>query len=326
MSAVLEVRDLQVAVGGLPIVRGVDLTLAAGQRLGLVGESGSGKTLTALAIMGLHRDPIRVVGGQVLLVGTDLLRLRRRQLDKIRGAEIAMVYQDVAASLNPLITIGHQIVEAIRLHEPVPRAVALDRAADLLGEVGLANPRDRLSAYPHELSGGQRQRVMIAMALSAQPKALLCDEPTTALDVTTQARVIGLIDRICAQRGLSAILITHDLAVAGGFCDDIAVMYAGQIVEQAATKQLFATPLHPYSEALLSATVDLDTDLDRPVPAIPGYPPLPEEVDEHCSFRTRCVKAQNECRQVITLRRIGDSDVRCVLATGIPNGTDGVVR
>jgi oligopeptide/dipeptide ABC transporter ATP-binding protein len=311
---VLDVAGLEVSVGSTPIVRGVGFALSAGRRLGIVGESGSGKTLTALAIMGLHRHPIRVTGGRVRLGETDLLGLSRRRLDRVRGRRISMIYQDPGSSLNPLMTIGAQIVEAIRLHQNVSRGVARDRAAHLLGEVGIPDPRGRVDAYPHEFSGGMRQRVMIAMALAGEPEVLLCDEPTTALDVTTQARVIDLIDRICHERGLAAVLITHDLGVAAGFCDDIAVMYAGQIVESAPVAALYASPGHPYSQALMSATIDLGADLLTPIPVIPGQPPLPEDLGGGCAFAPRCPLALDRCAEPVEPRPVGTALVRCVRA------------
>jgi oligopeptide/dipeptide ABC transporter ATP-binding protein len=312
-TPLLEVRDLEVSIGKTPAVRSVSFKLAPGERLGIVGESGSGKTLTALSIMGLHREPVRVSRGQVLLGGLDLTSLRRRELDKVRGARISMIYQDPATSLNPLMTVGAQILEAIRLHDPMSRPRAEDRAVDLLGEVGVPNPRQRLSAYPHEFSGGMRQRVMIAIALACQPEVLLCDEPTTALDVTTQALVINLLDRLCRERGVASVLITHDLAVASGFCDNIAVMYAGQFVEQAPTVDFFARPGHPYSAALVSATVDLSVDVGKPLPAIAGQPPLAGAFAQGCAFRPRCPHAVEACAtETIQLRPVGASMVRCI--------------
>jgi oligopeptide/dipeptide ABC transporter ATP-binding protein len=317
-APLLDVRDLEVSVGDTPVVRSVSFQLAPGERLGIVGESGSGKTLTALSVIGLHRAPVRVSGGQVLLNGTDLLTLRRREIDKIRGARISMIYQDPATSLDPLMTIGDQIVEAIRLHEPASRAQARNRAVDLLGEVGVPTPRERLGAYPHEFSGGMRQRVMIAIALACQPEVLLCDEPTTALDVTTQALVLDLLDRLCREHGVASILITHDLAVASGFCDRIAVMYAGQVVEQAPAADFFERPAHPYSGALLSASVDLTADISRPLPTIAGQPPLAGDLTAGCAFRSRCPYAVDACATgEIELLSIdesgpGDREARCI--------------
>jgi oligopeptide/dipeptide ABC transporter ATP-binding protein len=311
----LEVNDLRVDVGTTPIVRGVSFSLRPGTRLGLVGESGSGKSVTALSIMGLIRQPLRVTGGQVRLGDVDLRTLRRKELDRVRGRRISMIYQDPAAALNPLMTVGDQIAEAVRLHTDTNRAAARQRAADLLGEVGVPHARTRLRAYPHEFSGGMLQRVMIAMALAGDPDVLLCDEPTTALDVTTQVRIMNLLDRLCSATGVAALLITHDLGVAAGFCDDVAVMYSGQIVERAGTPALFSAPEHPYSQALMSAIIDLDVDLDRPVPAIPGQPPAPGEVGAGCSFQPRCPRAIPQCgTQAPALREVGASLVRCIRA------------
>jgi oligopeptide/dipeptide ABC transporter ATP-binding protein len=311
---VLDVRGLEVAAGTMPIVRGVDLTLRTGQRLGIVGESGSGKSVTALSIMRLLRAPLHITGGQVLLDGVDLVRLSRRHLDGLRGNRISMIYQDPGRALNPLMRVGDQIVEAITLHRDVDRAVARRQAADLLGEVGVHDAARRMGAFPHEFSGGLRQRVMIAIALACEPGVLICDEPTTALDVTTQALVMNLIDRICAERGLSAILITHDLGVASGFCDDIAVMYAGQFVELSSVGALFEHARHPYSSALLASTVDLESPLEEPLPAISGNPPLPSEIGEGCAFRPRCPLAEPRCAVgTIPLRTIDDARVRCIV-------------
>lgn len=311
----LELTDLRVAAGATEIVRGVDLVLRPGERLGLVGESGSGKTVTVLAAMGLLRSPLHITSGQVTLGGKDLLSMGRRELDRRRGSQIAMIYQDPNRALNPLMTIGQQIRENIRLHDAVSPAVADSRAVYLLGQVGVPSPASRLGAYPHEFSGGMRQRVMIAMALSCGPQVLLCDEPTTALDVTTQAKVMRLLDELCSEREVAAVLITHDLAVAGGFCDDIAVMYAGQIVERTTTDQLFDHPRHPYSAALLASTIGLDTPISHSLPAIPGQPPTPAEVDDGCAFRGRCSLATAECAtSSMRLRRVDSSMVRCIRA------------
>ena len=311
----LDVSDLWVNVRSTPIVRGVSFTLRPGARLGLVGESGSGKSLTALSIMGLLRPPLRVTGGQVRLGDVDLRSLRRKELDRVRGRRISMIYQDPAASLNPLMTVGDQIAEAVRLHSDASRAAAKERAVELLGEVGVPHARSRLRSYPHEFSGGMLQRVMIAMALAGDPDVLLCDEPTTALDVTTQVRIINLLDRLCSATGVAALLITHDLGVAAGFCDDIAVMYAGQIVEHAPTATLYSQPRHPYSTALMSAIIDLDVDLDRPVPAIAGQPPSPGEAGHGCAFQPRCPRAIELCgAEVPAMREVGGSLVRCIRA------------
>jgi oligopeptide/dipeptide ABC transporter ATP-binding protein len=295
-APILDVQGLCVGTGTTAIVRDVSFTLAPGRRLGIVGESGSGKTLTALAVMGLLRRPLRATAGTVRLGDVDLLSLSRRRLDRERGGRIAMIYQDPMASLNPLHRVGDQIVEAIRLHAPVPKAAAHERAVELLADVGIADPGVKARAYPHELSGGMRQRVMIAMALSAEPDVLLCDEPTTALDVTTQRRIVELLVRISEERGVAMVMITHDLGVAAGFCDDVAVMYGGRIVERRPVAELYARPAHPYTEALLGAAIDLTAPLDAPVTTIPGQPPVAGDLPSGCSFHPRCRYAQEVCR------------------------------
>ena len=266
MTPVLELRDLTVTFGSVEAVRGVSLGLQRGQRLGLVGESGSGKTVTALSIMRLVRGGVTT--GEIRLGSDDVLKMGRRKLESVRGGRIAMIYQDPMSSLNPVHTIGRQLVETLPLHTDATRRPARARAAELLAEVGVARPDERLHAYPHEFSGGMRQRVMIAMALCGEPEVLIADEPTTALDVTTQARIIDLLDRIVDDRGTAVLLITHDLGVAAGFCDDIMVMRHGQIVESAPAETLYAHPTHPYTRGLLGAVVDLTTDVTKPIPTL----------------------------------------------------------
>jgi oligopeptide/dipeptide ABC transporter ATP-binding protein len=295
----LDVRDLVVEFplhgGTITPVRGVSFTLARRQRLGIVGESGSGKSLTALAIMRLLSPPGRIAGGEVLLRDRDLTTLSEREMAHVRGGAISLVYQDPMSSLNPVQTIGRQIVEAIRAHEDVSGKVARARTIDLLGEVGLPSPQTRFDSYPHQFSGGMRQRVMIAMAISTGPDVLIADEATTALDVTTQSRIIDLLARLVDEHDMGVILITHDLGLAASFCDDVHVMYAGRIVERAAVEPLFARPLHPYTEALLGSICHLDYDVTRPIAAIPGHPPLPQAVPEGCSFHPRCPYAFGRC-------------------------------
>ncbi|WP_424937071.1 MULTISPECIES: dipeptide ABC transporter ATP-binding protein [Bacteria] len=262
-APVLEVRDLTVSYGDVTPVKGVGFAVRPGERIGLVGESGSGKSLTALSIMRLNEGAS--LGGEILLDGRDLLSLPRRAMQRVRGGEIAMVYQDPMSSLNPVRTIGHQLVEAIRLHERTTAAASRARAVELLTEVGVPFPEERLGQYPHEFSGGMRQRVMIAMAMSSRPKVLIADEPTTALDVTTQSRIIDLLDRLADEHGTAVILITHDLGVAAGFCERIHVMRDGRIVEEAPVDRLYSSPEHPYTKALLGAVVDLTVDVHRPI-------------------------------------------------------------
>jgi peptide/nickel transport system ATP-binding protein len=295
----LTVSDLRVTLlgpGHHPIepVRGVTLRLARGQRLGIVGESGSGKSLTALALMRLLHPPARL-SGEVLLDGEDLLQLSDRAMARVRAKRMSMIYQDPMSSLNPVFTVGKQIVEAIRIAGDVSTGAARARAIDLLGEVGVPEPKRRIDSYPHEFSGGMRQRVMIAMALSTDPDVIIADEPTTALDVTTQARVIDLLSRVVRDRGLAVILITHDLGVAAGFCDEVKVMYAGRFVESAPVDALYAQAVHPYTEALLNAVCRLDADIDRPMIAIGGQPPLPGALPAGCPFHPRCPAAETRC-------------------------------
>ncbi|MBO9625685.1 MAG: ABC transporter ATP-binding protein [Microbacterium sp.] len=262
-APVLRVQDLTVSYGDVTPVKGISFDVRPGERIGLVGESGSGKSLTALSIMRLNDGA--TLGGSIRLRDRELLSLTPRQMTRVRGGEIAMVYQDPMSSLNPVRTIGHQLVEAIRLHERMPKEAARARAVELLTEVGVPLPEERLGQYPHEFSGGMRQRVMIAMAMSSRPAVLIADEPTTALDVTTQSRIIDLLDRLADEHGTAVILITHDLGVAAGFCERIHVMRHGRIIEEAPVDTLYAHPEHPYTKALLGAVVDLTVDVHQPI-------------------------------------------------------------
>jgi peptide/nickel transport system ATP-binding protein len=296
---VLDVRNLAVEfpyhAGTVRPVRGASFTVASRERLGLVGESGSGKSLTALSLMRLLPPPGRIAEGQVLMGGVDLAQLSERQMARVRGGRIALVGQDPMSSLNPVHSIGRQIVEAIRVHEDVSQRVARTRAIELLGQVGLPNPARRFDSYPHQFSGGMRQRVMIAIAISSGPEVLIADEPTTALDVTTQARIMDLLSSLVEEREMAVILITHDLGLAASFCDDIQVMYAGRIVERSRPGPLFSQPIHPYTEALLDAICRLDYDVSKPIAAIPGQPPLPQQLPSGCPFHTRCPHAFDRC-------------------------------
>ena len=263
-DVVLTVDDLTVSFGSTQPVKGISFTLRRGERIGLVGESGSGKSLTALSIMRLVEGA--TLGGSVTLKDTDLLSLSDRQMARVRGGKVAMVYQDPMSSLNPVMTIGAQLIEAVRLHSPQSKAQASERAIELLTEVGVPFPEERMAQYPHEFSGGMRQRVMIAMAMSGRPDVLIADEPTTALDVTTQARIIDLLDRLAEDHGTAVVLITHDLGVAAGFCETIHVMRHGLIVESNRAVELYENPQHEYSKALLAAVVDLTIDYTKPIP------------------------------------------------------------
>jgi peptide/nickel transport system ATP-binding protein len=296
----LDVRDLVVEISiprrpSIKPVRGVSFEVKPGQRVGIVGESGSGKSLTALALMRLLPPRARIAGGEVHLGGRDLARLSERQMARVRGGRISIVYQDPMSSLNPLLTVGSQIIEAIAAHGRVGRREARARAVAVLADVGLPQPERRVDDYPHQFSGGMRQRVMIAMAICTNPDVLIADEPTTALDVTTQARIMEMLGRIVEERGMGVILITHDLGLASSFCDDINVMYGGRIVESGRAEAVLRTPAHPYSEALLDSICGLDRDVAAPIAAIAGQPPLPDRLPPGCSFHPRCAYAQDLC-------------------------------
>ncbi len=288
---VLSVRNLRTefrsAGGTVAAVRDVSFELARGERIAIVGESGSGKSALALSVLGLIEPPGRVAGGEVWLNGRDIAGLSERAMQRVRGKEIAVVFQDPMTALNPVKTIGAQIVEALRVHEPGLRtAAARRRAVELLRDVEVPAPERRLDQYPHEYSGGMRQRVMIAIALANSPDVLVADEPTTALDVTTQAQIMDLLARVVADRGTAVILITHNLGVVAGFCDSVFVMYAGRLVERAPRDELFALPVHPYTEALLGSVPRPDR-LGRLV-AIPGAPPDLAHLPGGCTFAPRC--------------------------------------
>jgi len=301
-DVVLAVRDLVVEISiprrpAIRPVRGVSFEVRQGRRLGIVGESGSGKSLTALSLMRLLPPRARIAGGEVLLGGLDLASLSERAMARVRGGRISTVYQDPMSSLNPLMTVGQQITEAITTHGRLGRREARDRAIEVLGDVGLPQPERRVDDRPHEFSGGMRQRVMIAMAICTDPDVLIADEPTTALDVTTQARIMELLGRIVDERRMGLILITHDLGLASSFCDDVHVMYGGRIVESGSAEAVLGTPAHPYSEALLDSICGLDRDVDKPIAAIAGQPPLPHQLPSGCPFHPRCAYAQPICTE-----------------------------
>ena len=264
-EAVLDIQNLAVQYGETVPVDGISFSLHRGERIGLVGESGSGKSLTALSIMRLTDRA--ELGGVVDLGGVNLLSLSQRQMTRVRGGRVAMVYQDPMSSLNPVMTIGQQLIEAIRVHSTTTKVAAHARAVELLAEVGVPFPEERMKQYPHEFSGGMRQRVMIAMAMSGKPDILIADEPTTALDVTTQALIIDLLDRLAEEHGTAVVLITHDLGVAAGFCETIHVMRHGKIVESAPATELYKNPQNEYSKILLKSVVDLTIDVTKPIPS-----------------------------------------------------------
>jgi len=304
----LEVSGLEIRFPGgdrpFEVVRGASLTVDRGEIVGLVGESGSGKSLTALAILGLVPPPGRVVGGRILLDGRDLRGLSERALRSVRGARIGLVFQEPMAALNPVLTLETQICEAIRAHRPpggagvrVSARAARARALELLELLAIPDPLRRLGEYPHQLSGGQRQRAMLAIALAAGPELLIADEPTTALDVTLQAQVLELLERLRRELGLAILLITHDLAVVAESCDRVLVMYAGEIVEAATAGQLFAQPAHPYARALLASIPVLGHPAPRgELPAIPGQVPPADRLPSGCVFEPRCDVRIDRCR------------------------------
>ncbi|MDE0234387.1 MAG: ABC transporter ATP-binding protein [bacterium] len=292
----LEIRNLEVVFptrdGTVQAVRGVSFTVDAGDSLGVVGESGSGKSTLARAALGLIELPGRIAGGEILWKGRSLLD--KRVARRIRGREISMVSQDPMASMSPILTIGTQMTEVMTRHLDIGRRQALTRAGDLLEKVGIPDPGRRLGQYPFEFSGGMQQRVVIATALSCDPMMLIADEPTTALDVTTQAQILELISSLQKDLGLALVLITHDLGVVAGACDLLKVLYAGEIVESGTADQLFHRPRHPYTAALLGSTPRLDVKADRLV-AIEGHPPDLRQVSIGCSFTPRCPHATTRC-------------------------------
>ena len=320
MTPVLDVCNLRVSFPGpggsrFYPVDGVSFQLARGETLALVGESGCGKSLTSLALLQLVPSPGRVETDSVIRLGdTDVLALRGEALRRIRGRRIGMIFQDPMTSLNPVFTVGDQIAEGIQAHFKMPRGKARERALQLLREVGIPDPTERLNAYPHQLSGGMRQRVMIAIALAAEPEILVADEPTTALDVTVQAQILEVLDRLRASRGMAVLLITHDLGIVAGRADRVAVMYAGQIVEQTSTALLFANPSHPYTQGLFASVPRISGPLKRLNP-IRGSVPAPTAWPSGCRFRPRCPKAFDKSEREPPLLAVEpDHEMRCWLA------------
>ena len=313
----LAVRGLVVSLTGggrqVPVVTGADLMVRRTEIVGLVGESGSGKSLTSLAIARLL-DPraVQITSGSVTLFGRELLTLREREMRRVRGKEIGMIFQDPMTSLDPAFTVGYQLTSVLRLHTDLSRRSARNRAVELLGLVGIGDPARRVEVFPHQLSGGMRQRVMIAMAIACEPKVLIADEPTTALDATTQAQILELIASLAATLHMSTIITTHDLGVVAEVCDRVAVMYAGQIVEQASTEDLFYRPRHPYTERLLQSLPRVGTPVH--LQGIPGQPPRAGRFPPGCRFAPRCPYAEPKCTAgVPQLQPVGtDQQARCV--------------
>jgi peptide/nickel transport system ATP-binding protein len=294
------VKDLSVTFGtrGQKPVRAVDqvsFDIRPGQHVGLVGESGSGKSVTSLAVMGLLPSRGVRTSGEVLYRGRNLLDLGRREMSRLRGREIAMVFQDPMTSLNPVVPVGIQVSEVILRHEDVSRTEARDRAGDLLARVGIPDPRRRLKDYPHQLSGGMRQRVLIAIAIACNPTLLIADEPTTALDVTIQAQVLEVLKELVATTDAALLMITHDLGVVAGLCDEVNVMYSGRIVESAPRRPIFRSPRHPYTRGLLRSIPRLDSARGSQLTPIPGSPTLTLPWEEGCAFAPRCGNRVEEC-------------------------------
>jgi oligopeptide/dipeptide ABC transporter ATP-binding protein len=289
----LSVRNLSTVyddgASSVQAVRDVSFDLRPTERLGVVGESGSGKSALALSILGLIEPPGRVLGGEIELGGRDIAKLSDRQLGAVRGKEIALVLQDPSSALDPVKTIGAQVIEALAVHQPdLRRSAARKRAAELLQEVEISQAERRLDDYPHQYSGGMRQRVAIAIAIANNPSVLIADEPTTALDVTTQAQVLALLDRLVDEHRTAVILITHNLGIVSDFCDSVAVMYAGRFVETSGVEHIFLAPTHPYSEALLKCVPNPERLTQGPLPAITGFPPDLARLPGGCSFAPRC--------------------------------------
>jgi len=300
-APLLDVRNLvtefRTDEGVVRAVDGVSFSVPMRGVLGIVGESGCGKSVSALSIMRLIPKPGRIASGEIMFEGQDLLRLPERQMRSLRGNRIAMIFQEPMSSLNPVYTVGHQLVEAIQLHQKLGKDAALTRAKDMLALVGIPSPAERVESYPHQLSGGMRQRVMIAMALSCEPTLLIADEPTTALDVTIQAQILELLLRLQEELAMSIVLISHDLGIIAEFVQEVVVMYAGKVVEEAKTAALFAHPRHPYTQGLLSSVPSYGDNAAKPrLPTIPGVVPDLRHLPKGCRFQDRCPAVIDQCR------------------------------
>jgi oligopeptide/dipeptide ABC transporter ATP-binding protein len=318
--ATLAVSDLRTRFGGssagATVVDGVSFILQPGRTTALVGESGCGKSVTALSLMRLIEPPGQIVSGSVTLAGRDVLTLTEREMEQVRGAKIGMVFQDPLTSLNPALSIGAQIVETLQAHQPMSGAQAERKAIELLARVGVANPEHRIHDFPHHFSGGMRQRVLIAAAISCSPSVIIADEPTTALDVTVQAKILRLLHDLQRDMGAALLLITHDLGVVAAMADEVLVMYAGRIVERSDVDTLFHNPRHPYTKALLACVAGIEDDRRTPLEPIGGSAPDLRNPPPGCRFAPRCPSAQDICRrQDQTLRAVSaDHEVACVLA------------
>ncbi|MBB95382.1 MAG: dipeptide ABC transporter ATP-binding protein DppD [Rhodobacteraceae bacterium] len=281
------------------LVHDASFSVERGETLAIVGESGSGKSLSALAVIGLLSEGLGIAGGSITFDGRDITKLDEQAHNALRGSEISMIFQEPMTSLNPVRSIGHQITEGMRLKLGLSRRAAKARAIDLLEEVGISDPAQRLKQYPHQLSGGMRQRVMIAIALACKPSLILADEPTTALDVTIQAQILSLTSRICRDHGVGLVLITHNLGIVARYAQNVAVMYGGRIVEQATAAELYRAPMHHYTRGLLSSVPRLDIPRNVPLSPIAGAPPDPLQVVPGCRFHPRCAAATERCGQEV---------------------------
>ena len=316
----LEVKDLEtefkVKRGTVKAVNGVSFEVDKGEILAVVGESGSGKSVTSLSVMGLIRDPGRVAGGEILFNGENLLKKSTKEMQAVRGDKISMIFQEPMTSLNPVYRVKDQIMETILTHTTMNKKEALKRAIEMLDLVGIPAPEQRVNDYPHQMSGGMRQRVMIAMALACDPELLIADEPTTALDVTIQAQILDLINRLREKLGMAVLLITHDLGVVAENEDKVVVMYCGRVVEQATVEQLFTKPLHPYTQGLLDSIPKMDEDRER-LYMIKGIVPDPIHLPKGCSFADRCDKCMEKCREHMPKLSVTEDGrkVRCFLVS-----------
>jgi oligopeptide/dipeptide ABC transporter ATP-binding protein len=302
VQPLLEVKDLRTSFftpqGEVRAVDGVSFSAFPGKLMGLVGESGSGKTVSVLSIMRLLPESARIAGGSIIFEGSDLLKLSEAEMRGVRGAKIAMIFQEPMTSLNPVFTIGSQIAEAIKLHQHTGRQETRDRTIEALRMVGISDAERRIKDYPHQLSGGMRQRVMIAMALACRPKLLIADEPTTALDVTIQAQILDLIRELQVRLGLAVILVTHDLGIVAEYADDVTILYAARVMEQTSAAELFRNPLCPYTKGLLASIPGLDGGHQHRLQAIPGTIPSALNPPSGCRFHPRCPIATDECTRV----------------------------
>ncbi len=323
---VLSLRGLSTEVrtdrGSVRVVDDVSFDVPAAGKVALVGESGSGKTMTAMSVLRLVPSPsARIVAGRVEFRGRDLLSLSEREMQRLRGNELAMVFQEPMTSLNPVLTVGYQITETLRAHQSISRKQARARAVELLDRVGIPSPSARVDAYPHQLSGGMRQRVMMAIAMCCRPALIIADEPTTALDVTIEAQILDLLDQVRVTDGTATLLITHDLGVVAGFAEHVVVMYAGQVVESASVKDLFRAPSHPYTQALLRSLPpppDSTAPREKRLPVIEGRVPDLMSRPTGCRFQDRCPQVHEACRETVPpwVGRGGGRGARCLLLQG----------